>query len=128
MVFIVDDDREIRTALSCLLTAAAIRRARSNGGAVIDEQDAEAPGCLLLDVCLPGLSGLELQAALADSPRARPIVFMTGTGDIEAGVQAMKAGAVHFLTKPVEMQADSSQRSSRRCLTQNSVRNVPFAA
>jgi FixJ family two-component response regulator len=103
IVFIVDDDREIRAALSCLLTAAGYQvRSFESAERFIEEQDAEAPGCLLLDVCLPGLSGLELQAALADSPRARPIVFMTGTGDIQVGVQAIKVGAVYFLTKPVD--------------------------
>jgi FixJ family two-component response regulator len=102
-VFIVDDDREMRAALSCLLTAAGYQvRSFETAERFIAEQDAEAPGCLLLDVGLPGLSGLELQAALADSPHARPIVFMTGTGDIQAGVQAMKAGAIDFLTKPVD--------------------------
>jgi FixJ family two-component response regulator len=103
IVFIVDDDREVRTALSCLLTAAGYQaRSFESAERFIEEQDAEAPGCLLLNVCLPGLSGLELQRALAGSPRARPIVFMTGTGDIQAGVQAIKAGAVDFLTKPVD--------------------------
>jgi len=103
IVFIVDDDQEVRTALSCLLAAAGYQaRLFETAERFIEEQDAEAPGCLLLDVCLPGLSGLELQAALAGSPRARPIVFMTGSTDIQAGVQAIKAGAVDFLTKPVD--------------------------
>jgi FixJ family two-component response regulator len=103
IVFIVDDDRAVRTALSRLLTAAGYQaRSFESAERFIEEQDTEAPGCLLLDVCLPGLSGLELQRALAGSSRARPIVFMTGTGDIQAGVQAMKAGAIDFLTKPVD--------------------------
>jgi len=132
IVFIVDDDREIRAALSCLLTAAGYQvRSFETAERFIEEQDAEAPGCLLLDVCLPGLSGLELQAALAGSPRARPIVFMTGTGDIKAGVQAIKAGAVDFLTKPVDesrliaaveeaLRCDAEQRQERalRCMIQ----------
>jgi FixJ family two-component response regulator len=103
IVFIVDDDRGVRTALSCLLTAAGYQvRSFESAERFIEEQDAEAPGCLLLEVCLPGLSGLELQRALAGSPNARPIVFMTGTGDIQAGVRAMKAGAIDFLTKPID--------------------------
>jgi FixJ family two-component response regulator len=86
-----------------LLTAAGYQvRSFETSERFIEEQDVEAPGCLLLEVCLPGLSGLELQRALAGSPRARPIVFMTGTSDIQAGVQAMKAGAIDFLTKPVD--------------------------
>ncbi len=60
------------------------------------------PGCLLLDVCMPGLSGLDLQRTLVASPGARPIVFLTGRGDIQTSVHAMKEGAVDFLTKPVD--------------------------
>jgi FixJ family two-component response regulator len=102
-VFLVDDDAEVRTALSRLLTAAGYSvRAFEAAGRFLDEPDADAPGCLLLDVCLPGLSGIELQRALTDSPCARPIVFLTGMGDIQTSVRAMKAGAVDFLIKPIE--------------------------
>ncbi|HWX79533.1 MAG TPA: response regulator [Steroidobacteraceae bacterium] len=102
-VFIVDDAREIRTALSRLLTAAGFAvRAFDSAGRYLDEQDLEAPGCLLLDMCMPGMNGLELQRMLVHSPYARPIVFLTGQGDIQSSVQAMKAGAVDFLTKPIE--------------------------
>jgi len=68
----------------------------------LSEQDAAVPGCLLLDVCMPGLSGLELQHALMGSPGARPIVFLSGQGDIQTSVHAMKEGAVDFLTKPID--------------------------
>ena len=102
-VFIVDDAREIRTALSRLLTAAGFAvRAFDSAGRYLDEQDLEAPGCLLLDMCMPGMNGLELQRMLVHSPYARPIVFLTGQGDIQSSVQAMKTGAVDFLTKPIE--------------------------
>lgn len=102
-VFLVDDDAVVRTALSRLLAAAGYPvRAFESAGAFLDGHDAETPGCLLLDVCLPGLSGMELQRALDGSPNARPIVFLTGMGDIPTSVQAMKAGAVDFLTKPID--------------------------
>ena len=102
-VFIVDDAREVRMGLSRVLGAAGYPvRSFESAGLFLDQQDDETPGCLLLDVCMPGLSGLELQRALAGSPNARPIVFLTGKGDIEISVHAMKAGAVDFLTKPID--------------------------
>ena len=104
-VFIVDDAREVRTGLSRLLAAAGYRvRAFESAASVsCKEHDAEVPGCLLLDVCMPGLSGLDLQRTLVDSPGgARPIVFLTGRGDVQTSVHAMKEGAVDFLTKPVD--------------------------
>jgi FixJ family two-component response regulator len=104
-VFIVDDAREVRLGLSRLLGAAGYRvRAFESAACFLQEHDAEAPGCLLLDVCMPGLSGLELQRSLVGSPGARPIVFLTGRGDIQTSVHAMKEGAVDFLTKPVDDQ------------------------
>ncbi len=102
-VFIVDDAREVRVGLSRLLSAAGYQvRAFESAGSFLREHDEEAPGCLLLDVCMPGLSGIELQHSLARSPFSRPIVFLTGRGDIQTSVHAMKEGAVDFLTKPVD--------------------------
>jgi FixJ family two-component response regulator len=102
-VFIVDDAREVRTGLSRLLAAAGYRvRAFESAASFLKEHDAEAPGCLLLDVCMPGLSGLDLQHTLVGSSDARPIVFLTGRGDVQTSVHAMKEGAVDFLTKPVD--------------------------
>jgi|SRR5277367_2005442 len=102
-VFIVDDVRQVRMALSRVLSAAGyLVRSFESAERFLAEQDAEAPGCLLLDICMPGLSGLELQRALVDSRHARPIVFLTGMGDIESSVHAMKEGAVDFLTKPID--------------------------
>ena len=102
-LFIVEDAREVRTALSFLLAAAGYQ-VRSYGSAerFLEDQGAGVPGCSLLDVRLPGLSGLELQRALAGSLRALPIAFLSGTGDIDTGVRAMKAGAVDFLSKPID--------------------------
>jgi FixJ family two-component response regulator len=104
-VFIVDDVRDIRTALARLLATAEWRvRLFESAEQFLEEQDDAEPGCLLLDIGLPGLSGIELQRSLLGVPDARPIVFLTGMGDIQAGVNAMKAGAVDFLTKPVNRQ------------------------
>jgi FixJ family two-component response regulator len=102
-VFIVDDAREVCTALSRVLTAAGYQvRSFESAERFLGEQDAETPGCLLLDICMPGLSGLELQRRLVGSRYARPIVFLTGAGDVQTSVRAMKAGAVDFLTKPID--------------------------
>ncbi len=70
-------------------------------------------GCLLLDICMPGMSGLDVQRALAGSERGRPIVFLTGHGDIQTSVHAMKVGAVDFLTKPIDT-SGSLPRSNKR--------------
>jgi len=124
-VFIVDDAREVRDSLSRMLNAAGYRaQAFESAELFLQSRDAEVPGCLLLDICLPGLSGIELQRQLLDSPRALPIVFVTGRGDIQTSVNAMKAGAVDFLTKPFEaqqlfgavnqaLQRDAAQRLER---------------
>jgi len=102
-VFIVDDAREVRNALSRMLCAAGYPvRSFESAERFLQEQDSNEPGCLLLDVCLPGLSGIDLQRELTGSPIARPIIFLTGMGDIQTSVLAMKAGAVDFLTKPIE--------------------------
>jgi len=102
-VFIVDDAREVRMALSRVLAAAGYQvRAYESGERFLEEQDCEAPGCLLLDLCMPGKSGLDVQCSLVGSTRGRSIVFLTGQGDIESSVHAMKAGAVDFLTKPID--------------------------
>jgi FixJ family two-component response regulator len=102
-VFIVDDVPEVRVALSRMLRAAGYAvRALESASLFLAEQVGNASGCLLLDLCMPGMNGLELQRALLGSSRALPIVFLTGGGDIDTGVRAMKAGAVDFLTKPID--------------------------
>jgi FixJ family two-component response regulator len=99
----VDDAQEVRAGLSRLLVAAGYRvRAFQSAESFLDEQDGDSPGCLLLDFCMPGLNGLELQHVLAGLPSARPIVFLSGQSDIDTAVRAMKAGAVNFLTKPMD--------------------------
>ena len=100
LVLIVDDDEAIREALTDLLRSVGIE-ARSFGSTKeLLDAPTDRPGCLILDVRLPGLSGLDLQAQLTRSGNTRPIIFMTGHGDIPMSVRAMKAGAMDFLTKP----------------------------
>lgn len=100
-VYVVDDDESVREGLSSLLRSAGFRvELFSSAQAFLDRPGDPCPGCLVLDVSLPGLSGLELQARLAGRQAALPIIFITGHGDIPMSVRAMKAGAAEFLTKP----------------------------
>jgi FixJ family two-component response regulator len=129
-VFIVDDAREVRLGLSRLLSAAGYQvRAFDSAASFLKDHDAEAPGCLLLDVCMPGLNGLELQRSLTRSGFERPIVFLTGKGDIRTSVHAMKEGAVDFLTKPVDdvqlfAAVDQALRRDAEQRLERSVRNT----
>jgi FixJ family two-component response regulator len=101
IVFVVDDDESIRNALRRLITSVGLAvEVFSTAQAFLDSRRTDVPGCLVLDVELPDLSGLDLQAALAKTGAPLPIVFLTGYGDIPMSVRAMKAGAVEFLTKP----------------------------
>jgi FixJ family two-component response regulator len=104
-VFIVDDDARVRAAIAGLLKSVGLR---SESFATPDEflraQRPDAPSCLVLDVRLPGQSGLELQKTLRDAGSRIPIVFITAHGDIPMSVKAMKAGALEFLTKPFDDQ------------------------
>ncbi len=102
IVHLVDDDESVRRALTRLLTAAGHRvTAYESAGAYLSADVVEGPGCLVLDVRMPEVGGLELQQQLARSSRERPIVFISAHGDVPTSVRAMKAGAVDFLTKPV---------------------------
>jgi FixJ family two-component response regulator len=103
MIAIVDDDPSAREGLHSLIRSAGWR-AEMFGSAqeFLARRSSEAPNCLVLDLQLPGLSGLDLQKRMAEVELEVPIVFLTGHGDIPASVQAMKAGAIEFLTKPVE--------------------------
>lgn len=102
LIHLVDDDEAFQTAVSRLLRAAGyeVRIYPSAWEFLLTPFD-EAPGCVLLDLHLPGPSGLDLQDAIAMKPGQLPIIFVTGYGDIPTTVRAMKAGAVDFLTKPV---------------------------
>ena len=98
----VDDDPSVLRALCRLFFAAGFEpRAFPSPAAFLQAHDPATPGCLVLDVALPGLDGLEVQKALSVCECTRPIVFITGRGDIPTTVRAMKGGAVDFLTKPV---------------------------
>jgi RNA polymerase sigma factor (sigma-70 family) len=101
VVHIVEDDASMRTSLARLLGSAGYEVALySTAEAFLEAASAAASGCLLLDLRLPGASGLELQRRLADSGCGLPVVFLTAHGDVTAGVRAMKDGAVDFLQKP----------------------------
>jgi FixJ family two-component response regulator len=101
VIFVVDDDPSIRDALTSLIRSVGLRvETFESARAFLTRQPPDAPGCLVLDVRLPGLSGLDLQRELAAAQITMPIIFITGHGDIPMTVQAMKAGAVEFLTKP----------------------------
>jgi RNA polymerase sigma factor (sigma-70 family) len=101
LVFVVDDDASLRTSLQDLLESVGLRvEACASAQDFLRRPRPEGPSCLVLDVRLPGLSGLELQQRLAPGDLALPIIFITGHGDIPMSVQAMKAGAVDFLSKP----------------------------
>jgi FixJ family two-component response regulator len=103
VIHLVDDDESFRTAVSRLLRASGYQvRTYANAGAFLISTPDKAPGCILLDLNMPGASGLELQEALTRRPDSLPIIFLSGRGDIPSTVQAMKAGAVDFLTKPVK--------------------------
>jgi FixJ family two-component response regulator len=125
LIHVVDDDDSLRTALLRLLAAAGYEaRGYASTGAFLLQPLPDRPGCVLLDVQMPGPSGLELQAALRRQGTALPVVFMTGHANVAASVQAMKAGAVDFLAKPVgrdtllealgrALAHDAAQRSAR---------------
>jgi FixJ family two-component response regulator len=105
LVFVVDDDPSIRDALDNLIRSVGFRvQAFSSAQEFLRSELPEVPRCLVLDVRLPGLSGLDLQRELAAADVQIPIIFITGHGDIPMSVQAMKAGAVEFLTKPYRAQ------------------------
>jgi|SRR5580704_14383003 FixJ family two-component response regulator len=102
IVSLLDDEQRVVVALGRLLQASGFTvRGFTAVEAFLESYDPEAPGCLVTDMSMPGMSGLELQAELAQRGGTRSIVFVTGRGDIRASVQAMKAGAVTFLSKPV---------------------------
>jgi FixJ family two-component response regulator len=102
IVFVVDDDPSIRESLQGLLQAAEIHvQTFASAEEFLTSRRPDSPACLVLDIELPGLSGLDLQHELATAGIELPIIFVTGHGDIPRSVQAMKAGAAEFLTKPL---------------------------
>lgn len=102
-VYLVDDDPDLLKALQRLLQSAGLQATPFDSAqAFLDGHDRAAPGCLVLDLSMPGLNGLELQRELEQLNSPLPIIFLSGRGDIPATVQAMKHGATDFLTKPVD--------------------------
>jgi FixJ family two-component response regulator len=102
IVFLLDDEQRVVVALSRLLQASGfVVRGFTSVDAYLESHEPQAPGCLVTDMSMPGMSGLELQAELDRRGDSRPVIFVTGRGDIRSTVQAMKAGAVTFLAKPV---------------------------
>ncbi len=105
IVLVVDDDESLRLSICELLESVGIEAAGfASTQALMDADILDRPGCMILDVRMPGVSGLEFQSRLAASGISASIIFLTGYGDIPMTVQAMKAGAIEFLTKPVRDQ------------------------
>jgi len=101
IVFVVDDDPSVRSSLKFLLSTVGLHvESFDSADAFLHTKHPDVPSCLVLDVRLPGLSGLDFQCELAAKNSRIPIIFLTGHGDIPMSVRAMKAGAVEFLTKP----------------------------
>jgi FixJ family two-component response regulator len=118
LIHVVDDDESLRTSLLRLLRAAGFEaRGYGSTGDFLLNPLPDRPGCVLLDVRLPGPSGLELQAALRRQGVTLPVIFLTGHGDVATSVRAMQAGAVDFLTKPVTR--DTLFEALRRALARD---------
>jgi FixJ family two-component response regulator len=106
LIHVVDDDESLRTALLRLLDIAGFEaRGYGSAGEFLLHPPPDRPSCLLLDMLMPGPSGLDLQGALEENGVALPIVFLTGHAEVPSTVQAMKAGAVDFLEKPIQRDA-----------------------
>ena len=116
-IFIVDDDRDVRESLQELLESVGLRsKSFETAQEFLSSQRSDSPSCLILDVRLPGISGLDLQHELKRGKVGIPIIFLTAHADVPMSVRAMKSGAVEFLTKPFRHQdlLDAVQRSLTR--------------
>ena len=132
-VSVIDDDALVLRSLDRLLQSRGFEvHTYSSAQAFLEQHDASTPGCIVMDLSMPGLSGLELQQALAHAADRRPVVFISGRSSVEASVRAMKAGAVDFLTKPFD-EADlvaavsaalEKDRASREGLAERSAINL----
>ena len=126
LIHVVDDDTSLRTALLRLLDAAGFEACGyASTGDFLLRPSPDRPGCLLLDIRMPGPSGLDLQAALRGKGVDLPVVFMTGHADVASSLRAMKAGAVDFLIKPVPPATllDALRRALERDTAQRAVRD-----
>ena len=117
-IFVVDDDKAVRDSLSWLISSVGLH-VETFGSAqdFLDVYDPTRPGCLLVDVRMPGMSGLELQKRLAENPHCLPVIVVTGHGDVQMAVRAMKDGAFDFIEKPYNDQIllDLVQKAVREC-------------
>jgi FixJ family two-component response regulator len=116
-VFVIDDDADVRASVQGLLKSAGLRsEGFETAEQFLQRRPPDCPSCLILDVSLPGISGLDFQQQLRNAGRQIPIIFLTGYGDIPMTVKAMKSGAVEFLTKPLKRQAllDAIQQALTR--------------
>ena len=116
-VFVVDDDQAVRDSLRQLLQAVGLRvQTYASAQDFLSAYRPDTPGCLVLDIRMPGMGGLDLQSQLVQQGVRLPIIFLTGHGDVPAAVQALKAGAMDFLQKPVNSQSllDLVQQAVRR--------------
>lgn len=137
-VFVVDDDAAVLKSMARILRGANVEaRMFQSPTEFLANHDPDIPGCVLLDIAMPALNGLQLQIELSEHGIDRPIIFMTGQGDIPTSVRAMKAGAVDFLTKPVKaehllnaitraLERDAQIRRERgvRCLIEARIRHL----
>ncbi|TWU33664.1 Response regulator protein TmoT [Novipirellula aureliae] len=122
-VHVVDDDDSFRQSIVRLLRAAGYEvREHASAAEFLLSRASRAHGCVVLDIRMPGLNGLELQKGLNDFDNALPIVFLTGHGDIQMSVRAIKAGAVDFLTKPVKR--DSLLSAVRNAISSDALNRV----
>jgi RNA polymerase sigma factor (sigma-70 family) len=104
-ILVIDDDVDLRDSLGCLLRSVGLNvRLFATVSDFLQSEPTKGPSCLVLDVRLPGQSGLDFQRQLIEAGRELPIIFITGHGDIPMSVQAMKGGAIEFLTKPIRDQ------------------------
>lgn len=102
-VFVIDDDADVRASIQGLLKSAGLRsECFETAEEFLEKKPSDGPGCLILDVSLPGISGLDFQQKLRSAGSQIPIIFITGHGDIPTSVKAMKSGALEFLTKPFD--------------------------
>jgi FixJ family two-component response regulator len=131
-VYVVDDDASFRKSLLRLLRAHGLEaQSYDSAASFLKSGLTNRDGCILLDIRMPGLSGLDLQAALAKAACTMPVIFLTGHGDIPTSVWAMKKGATDFLTKPVDEDNLLSQSTAHwrkmKCATKRRGKSKPFA-
>jgi two-component system response regulator FixJ len=139
-VFLVDDDDAVRDALELLLDSTGLRTAAyPSAAAFLENYDAGHPGCLVLDIRMPAMSGMELQAALAENSVNIPIIFLSGHGNVSMSARAFRSGAVDFLEKPFDesvllerieeaIQLDQSNRDALARQTEASTRVASLTA